>query len=292
MSKSLLFLLLLILAFPISANPFLSDGEEQLPQAPRRGAAPIEKLVQWQLGLKDSMSGYFKRLDEEDRNLFLLSILSLSFLYGVLHAAGPGHRKTIVFSLFIGRESRWWEPAAAGFFSAGLHGMSGMVLILILYAISHRMLGNRVNRLSLYFEGFTYILLFSVALLMLFLHIRSSRKEHKEDSGGDYKNIYSVLAAGSLFPCPGAIMILLFSLAVDKLGAGIMALIALSLGMGVTVSVAAYLAMLGRRGFFFALKHKAQRLERLSFLMEGGAYSFLMLYSAWAVLPFIISLIS
>jgi len=274
------------------ANPFLNDQEDPLPQAPRRGAAPIEKLVQWQLELKDTMSGYFKRLDEEGRNLFLLSILSLSFLYGVLHAAGPGHRKTIVFSLFIGRKSRWWEPAAAGFFSAGLHGMSGMVLILILYAISHSMLGNRVNRLSLYLEGFTYVLLFVVALFMLFLHFRSSKDEKNEESEKEYRNIYSVLAAGSLFPCPGAIMLLLFSLAVNKLGAGILALVSLSLGMGVTVSAAAYLAMLGRRGFFLALKNKAQRLERISFFMEGGAYSFLMLYSAWAVLPFIKSLLS
>ena len=32
-------------------------------------------------------------------------ILGVSFLFGIVHALGPGHRKTVVFSLYVSRSA-------------------------------------------------------------------------------------------------------------------------------------------------------------------------------------------
>jgi len=292
--RLLLILILIVFLLPLGANPFLGNQQEQQPEAPRGKGRTLQVLADWQVALKERMGDFFNALDGDRATLAAFSLLGISFLYGILHAAGPGHRKTIIFSLFIGRKSRWWEPFTAGFFSAGLHGMSGLVLILILHTISRRMLGSRVNTMSLYFEGITYIVLVGVALTLMILKILelTGKRHHHHGEAPSGRGLYSTLAAGSLFPCPGAVMILMFSLAVGKLAAGIWALLFLSLGMGVTVSATAYLARSGRAGLFYALKEKEELVERLGQWLETGAYLFLALYSLWAVTPFILSLIN
>jgi nickel/cobalt exporter len=245
--------------------------------------------VEWQLNLKQKMSGMFQ-LEEQNPGAFF-SLMGLAMIYGMVHAAGPGHRKTIIFSLFLGRKSKWWEPLTAGFFSAGLHGLSGMVLILMLHGLSRGMLSLRINRLSLYFEGITYLVLLLLALFLLIYRIIHFKKPHEHVSEKkNPKGLYSTLTAASLFPCPGAVMILMFSLAVGKLGLGIWAIIFLSVGMGITVSFTAYLAMTSRQGLFLALKKRENLVESLSGLMELAAYGFLIVYSAWAVMPFLCSI--
>lgn len=285
---------ILLICFPLMANPFLGGQEENIPQAPRRGGQGLQRLAQWQIELKDKMSAYFLDLQEEGNYSAILAIMGLSFIYGIIHAAGPGHRKTVVFSLFLGRKSRWWEPMSAGFYSAALHGTSGLVLILILQAVSRRMLGNRLNKATLYMEGFTYLVLALVALLFVvlkILEITGKRKHHHHHEGSSgAAGLYAPLTASSLFPCPGAVMILMFSLAAGNLGAGAWAIAALSLGMGVTVSAAAYLALAGQKGLFLALKKRQHLVERLGLFLESGAYLLLFVYSTWAVLPFILSL--
>lgn len=293
-NKIHLLLLFLFLSSLLWSNPFLGGQEESLPEAPRNNGRPLKQLADWQISLKEKMGGYFQEASEgKDRTAFY-SLIGLAFLYGVIHAAGPGHRKTVIFSLFLGRRSRWWEPFSAGFFSAGLHGLSGLVLMLILYGISHSMLSRRLNRVSLYFEGFTYLVLLVIALIFFIHSLREfSGKGHGHSHGGtegSSRGLYATLAASSFFPCPGAVMILMFSLAVGALGMGIWAILSLSIGMGITVSTTAFLGYSGRKGLFTALKKREQLVEKISSLMEMGAYLFLFLYSFWAVTPFLISL--
>ena len=87
-------------------------------------------------------------------------------------------------------------------------------------------------------------------------------------------------------------MILMFSLAVQAMGLGIWAIIALSLGMGITVSATAYLGFSGRKGLFLALKSKEDTVEKTGLSLESGAYLFLLLYALWAVFPFLLSLLN
>lgn len=282
-----------LFSFSLTANPLMGGpAEEPLPQAPRKERLTIQQLADWQGDLRQNISLFFNDLEGDNRRKALLLILGVSFLYGVIHAAGPGHRKTIIFSLFIARKSRWWEPAAAGFFSAFLHGFSGLVLITILHSLSRTMLNTRMNKVSIYMEGITYSLLVLIALIFMILKIleitgvKTHSHSHKEDTRG----IYSTLAAGSLFPCPGAVMILMFSLAVNQFFTGVMAILSLSLGMGVLISGVAYLAYSGRKGLFMLIKSRESLVEKIGNWLEAGAYLFLMLYSLWAVLPFILSL--
>lgn len=86
-------------------------------------------------------------------------------------------------------------------------------------------------------------------------------------------------------------MILTFSAALGVLTTGLLAVLSLSVGMGVTISLAAYLAYFGREGIFSFFKKKENRIHRFSTILELGSFCFLFLFSLWMAYPFLIGLI-
>jgi ABC-type nickel/cobalt efflux system permease component RcnA len=53
-----------------------------------------------------------------------------AFLYGILHAPGPGYRKTVIFSLYLARKAPAWEPAGTGSLLAVLYAGTAIVLLI------------------------------------------------------------------------------------------------------------------------------------------------------------------
>ena len=119
---SILFLLFLYFLIPLSlySDPFTGgSGKELRPQATRPPSVILpDGFNKFQLEIREKSADFLDdfRSDPSAGSVFLF--LTAVFLYGILHGAGPGHRKTVVFTLFLSRPSRRWEPLAAGFLSA------------------------------------------------------------------------------------------------------------------------------------------------------------------------------
>ncbi|GAB1456290.1 hypothetical protein MASR2M48_15980 [Spirochaetota bacterium] len=82
-------------------------------------------------------------------------------------------------------------------------------------------------------------------------------------------------------------MMLLFGVYIGMPYLGIAAVIAMSLGMGLVISLAGYLAYCGRAGLFGRLKAKENILGPLSDILELGSYLLVLgfsLYMAWPVI--------
>ncbi|MBN2628354.1 MAG: hypothetical protein JXA95_16940 [Spirochaetales bacterium] len=279
-------LFFLLLNLSLTANPFLGDGEGPTSARQSGGNLP-DRLIETQLEFRRAIGDLFSRLSNEEESYggLVVSLAGFAFLYGLIHALGPGHRKTVVFSLFLARKTGWGEPVLAGFLSALLHGFSAVGLVLAFKSLSARLFLNRVNEGALYLEGFTYLLLALFALILFLhelLHLKSAAGEEPGEAG-----LYSTVAAASLFPCPAALMILTFSLTIERLSLGIIAVAALSVGMGVVVSASGLLARLGREALFHLIKEKGKRIRLMGSLLELSAYLFLILFSLWMALPFL-----
>lgn len=279
----------LFLIFTINANPFLGNGpEKQTPSVrpPTTGGFMVEK----QLEFKASLGEMLRSVQQNNDKKVFWSILAISFLYGMLHAAGPGHRKTVIFSMFLARKARWGEPMAAAFLSAGIHGGSALILILIFQFIFKKIATVQINDISLYMEGITYLLLMALTLWFIIrtiLSIKNNSNGSIQEKKG--RGLYTTLLVTSFFPCPGVIMIMTFSAALGVLSMGIYSVLALSLGMGVTISLVGYLALLGRESIFSFFKNKENTVAILSSAMELLSYLFLFFFSFWMVFPFLVS---
>nr|WP_255803322.1 hypothetical protein [Treponema denticola] len=99
MKKKGIFVILFILNLALlSANPF--TGKKNSP-TPVYQEQPSENILKGQRILNQKLGDYISAWKENKNFAVLLSILALSFLYGLVHAAGPGHRKTIIFSFTL-----------------------------------------------------------------------------------------------------------------------------------------------------------------------------------------------
>ena len=156
-------------------NPESTENQIVSSETQKSGPNPVmvgktnEKLTIFQGDLREKIASFFrnwKTAEENAKSAIFWGIIGVAFLYGILHAAGPGHRKTIVFSLYIARKSPWYEPLLTGFLLALLHGGCAIFLMLIFKGISGSIAAN-TNAYAIYMEGFSYLLIIVVSLFLI-----------------------------------------------------------------------------------------------------------------------------
>lgn len=226
------------------------------------------RLVAWTVAMQRELHQGLAtalRAVAESGPLAGLGLVGLSFLYGVFHAAGPGHGK-VVIATYLGTQSETLRRGAAlAFASAFLQGMvaiiavAGTVLVLERTARQTQHLADQLERLSFA----------AVAILGCFLVWRAARgllatqpagcghhhhgHEHGHGCGhhhapapGSSRAFGAALLSIGLRPCSGAILVLVLAFALDLRVAGVAAVLAMSLGTGMAVAGLATLTVYAR----------------------------------------------
>jgi ABC-type nickel/cobalt efflux system permease component RcnA len=178
----------------------------------------------------------------------------IAFLYGVLHAVGPGHGKLVISSLFLAREARIGTAVAVSGAVSLLQTLSAVAIVSVVTLALGRS-GFDVLRDSRHVELVSYGLITAIGLTMLVTASRELWVHRHGQGGGAAGAIHAggkvsgglVLATG-LTPCASAVIILLFALGQGVLLVGIAASLVMAVGMGLTVSLVGILAVLARRG--------------------------------------------
>ena len=129
---------------PPSSGPSASAPKSFLPPSASKGVAPIPlaeqgmgaRLYAWLTALQGD---YNRRLARTVRELktgspFLaaLTLASLSFMYGVLHAVGPGHGKAVISSYVLASDRTVRRGIALSFLAALFQAFSAILLVAIL----------------------------------------------------------------------------------------------------------------------------------------------------------------
>lgn len=163
----------------------------------------------------------------------LPALMSLAFLFGVVHALMPGHGKTVLVSYHIGRGARWHEGLTTGTLLAVTHVGTVVVLMLAGVAVISRSLaaGGRVPP----FELASAVL---ITLVGAYLVVRLLRPH----SHAQLQDGRALAVATGLVPCPLTTFILTYALARGKLAIGLAAVLSMMLGVILTLAVAAVLA--------------------------------------------------
>src|SRR5579863_988916 len=105
-------------------HPFAVGADEgAVGSAPGLTAWIIEQESRFSLGLVGAV-----RAIKESPYAFW-GLASLSFLYGVFHAAGPGHGKAVITSYMISNERALKRGIVIAFLAALLQGIVAIVLV-------------------------------------------------------------------------------------------------------------------------------------------------------------------
>ena len=112
------------------------------------------------------------------------TLLGISFIYGVFHAAGPGHGKAVISSYMIANDETWRRGVILSFASALVQSFTAIAIVgiaaVLLGATAHVM-GNAVRAIEM--VSYALIILIGLRLLWVkgrsFLNLlRTERHEH------------------------------------------------------------------------------------------------------------------
>ena len=160
-------------------NPFAATEVAPAPPsafAPRPVAVPFQatgplgRLFAWvldkQQGLQRMLATSVKGLKTDNPMAGAVTLAALSFLYGILHAVGPGHGKTIISSYVVANEETVRRGVIISFIAAGLQALTAVVLVgLLLFGLNAS--GLQVNAWSNQLESVSYAMIALVGLYLL-----------------------------------------------------------------------------------------------------------------------------
>ncbi|MDP1732216.1 MAG: DUF1007 family protein [Devosia sp.] len=211
-----------------------------------------------------------------DNNAFWV-LGSLSFLYGVFHAAGPGHGKVVISSYVLANERQVRRGIALSFAAAMVQSAVAVGFVVVA-ALLLQMTSLAMSEAANWIGIGSYVL---VALLGLWLigrkifgwghghrrsidmanKARAHLHDHRHHDGhghdhdhahhlvtprqvrGDWREQLGVVLAVGARPCSGALVVLVFALSQGLLAAGIAAVFLMGLGTAITVAILATLAV-------------------------------------------------
>ncbi len=249
-------------------NPFVQQNNKEAGEAGVRDGpavpsalAPyltplLHKISTAQQVLKNKLVNFGRAMHEAPYGRAFWLFLGAAFLYGVIHAAGPGHGKAFACAYFASRPA---GLADAGLFSAiamASHVMSAAVLVLG-GAYVLRMSGAlAVEQYGAWLVTASYGLLAVVGLVFTINAVLELRRNWNTalacpttTSSGRRGGLVTTAVAVGLAPCPGAAIVLVYALTQGLLLQGMAAMVAIAVGMSVTTTAVAYAALLARRGF-------------------------------------------
>jgi nickel/cobalt exporter len=104
-------------------------GGPRPPSAPP--AAPLGGVVGWLLAKQGEFYRQFSGLIRAAKadGTAAWSLMGLSFLYGIFHAAGPGHGKAVISSYLVANEETWLRGVVLSFASALLQAIVAVAIV-------------------------------------------------------------------------------------------------------------------------------------------------------------------
>ena len=135
--------------------------------SPLQARGPFGTLLSWvadtQQSMQRELAASVKRLKSGNAIGAAIALAGLSFLYGVVHAIGPGHGKTIISSYVIANEETVRRGVIISFIAAGLQALTAVVLVGVLL-IALGSTGLEVNAWSNQLESVSYAMIALVGL--------------------------------------------------------------------------------------------------------------------------------
>jgi len=113
-------------------------------------SAPVAGVAGWVLAKQAlfyrALSGLI-RAAKTDGSAYW-GLMGISFIYGIFHAAGPGHGKAVISSYLVANEETWRRGIALSFASALLQAMTAVVIVAVaavLIGATAKMMGDTVK---------------------------------------------------------------------------------------------------------------------------------------------------
>jgi len=223
--------------------------------------------AEYQRRIQQTLSGSLRDIKSGSGSLALWTLATVCFGYGVVHTLGPGHGKAVVVAYFLDstRPRAWIEGIFAGAWIAFTHTLAALLLAGALKLLGTVGLLGALREVR-NVEMVSYLLILAIGIWRLWAGITGRLHEHHHGDGhghgpghdddhhhhhGDTKQRtlagWLLLTAAGIAPCAGALVVILLSIALDVVWAGVVGVIAIAFGMAITLSAIGLASMVAHR---------------------------------------------
>ncbi len=235
--------------------------------------------AEYQRRIQQVLSGSLRDIKSGTGSFALWTLATVCFGYGVVHTLGPGHGKAVVVAYFLdsSKPRAWIEGIFAGGWIAFTHTLAALLLAGALKLSSSVGLLGALREVR-NVETVSYALILLIGIWRLWAGITGRLHEHAHgdhdhghghDHGHHHHHDHGshghdhhyhgheapqrtvagwlLLTAAGIAPCAGALVVILLSIALDVLWAGVVGVIAIALGMAITLAGIGMASMVAHR---------------------------------------------
>lgn len=217
--------------------------------------------------IKDELQLTLKDIKENNSISAYFWLLLFSFLYGIVHAIGPGHGKSLVASYFVNQDKSYIKAFSISAMIGVVHTFSAFLLTLVVYYSLGFIFNSALVDMEQIATKVSAVIIILIALYMIYQKISKHRsqvifKEVQKDSfittpKHKHQNNLScscsacettstdlgiVLAAG-IVPCPGTVTIFIFTMSLGIYYVGFLSALFMSAGMSLVIFITALISV-------------------------------------------------
>lgn len=228
----------------------------------------LRESIGWQREFNQQLSTLLKGVAENPTKAGS-SLLLVSFMYGVLHALGPGHGKVVITTWLATHPSKLKSSIGLTLASSLLQGLVAVLLVVVVLSLL-ALPARQLHLSSFWLEKGSYALVGVLGILLCWRALKKLRgmlrkptfkaftphhvhNEHcgcghqhlptpeQLQQGDDWRARLVIVLSMGMRPCSGAIMVLLFSKVIGVFSWGVASAMAMAAGTSLTISSLALL---------------------------------------------------
>ena len=266
---------------------------------PKQVQTPANSQTQTQNILEkftQNIKKYLIAIQKGEDKSALFFLLMASFLYGVIHAFGPGHGKALAFSYFSSQKSSVFQALIISLATAFVHILGALIIVLfsvfVLQSVLNRFMQDSVS----YITSFSALIIMILAVYILyrklskkscaccsvdlkttnFTAVSSNMNFVKAVSNkpvitpirSKKQDLIFVLTAG-IIPCPGTVLLFVYAFLLKTYFAVILASISISFGMAFVIFISSFLGV--------SLNKATRKSTKLVNILEIGSPIFMFI---------------
>lgn len=217
----------------------------------------------------DKVKTLFESIKDEKNPLTYLMLLFFAYVYGLIHALGPGHGKTLVGSYFLSNERSYSKALFISLAIGIVHTFSAFLLTLVIYYIVDTFLAQFLDESIFYTTKISALIIIAIAIYLLYKKYNAYKsiadtsvqtsefqfttQPHTQTCACNSCKVdnnstdAALIISAGIIPCPGTVTIFIFSLSLGLYYAGFLSALVMSLGMSTVIFVSALLSVAIRK---------------------------------------------
>ncbi|MEA3352671.1 MAG: hypothetical protein U9Q33_02495 [Campylobacterota bacterium] len=241
--------------------------------------------------IKNSIQELLNDIKQNNSLSSYIWLLFFSFIYGIIHAMGPGHGKSLISAYFMSQDRSYIKALNMSLLIGVVHTFSAFLLTLVIYYILGVMFANSATDIEQTATKVSAMIIIAIALYLIYKKLPKKQKissfktapnqsfvkttpiiNHTSSCSCSGCNTHStdigVILAAGIIPCPGTVTIFIFTMSLGVYFVGFLSAVFMSLGMSLIIFISALLTI--------KIKQRTNTNDTIKKVFEYGSLVFIL----------------